>query len=89
MRLATDGRMPRIRLSGYFALATTPPSGEVDTFLVRQASSGAETWKTRAMAWQALVRRDREELLPRGVVAEILGEWRRSGATDLEPLLND
>ncbi len=89
IRLASEGRMPRIRLSGYFALATTPPSAEVDAFLVHDASSAGSSWKTRAMAWQALVRRGREELLPARVVQEILVEWERSGSTDLEQLFNE
>ncbi|MSP16708.1 MAG: hypothetical protein EXR73_08895 [Myxococcales bacterium] len=89
MRLATDGCMPKVRVSGYFALATTPPSVEIDTFLVRNATSGAHVWKDRVMAWQVLRRRGREELLPASVVQELLSMWERSGATDLEQLLDD
>lgn len=89
MRLALEGKLPRIRFAGYFALATTPPSREVDDFLVREASRGGSGWKRRAAAWQALRRRGGEEFLPRSVVQEILVEWERSGAPDLEQLLND
>jgi len=89
MRLATAGKMARIRLAGYFALATTPPSAAVDDFLVREASRGGVGWKQRVMAWQALCRRGREELLPASVVQELLIEWERSGTFDLGQLLND
>jgi hypothetical protein len=89
MRLAEEASSRTLRASSYLALATTPESHAVDQFLRERANAPARDWRERLLAWIALRRRGREELVPAGARREILAAWSESGVTDLEKVFEE